>query len=341
MNAVIIGRFQPFHLGHLSILEETAKKADRILIIIGSSDGPRTIRNPWTFSERMDMIIKSTSHIKVPIVIKPSYDWIYDDSTWTSEIGCIVNDVFGHHKQYEISLVGFAKDFTSNYLNQFPQWKQISVKPLLDQDSQRTLDATRIRDILFETGSILKISTYIPYGTLVVLIKVKQAIIDLKLEYQFVKQYKESWKNTPYPPIFVTVDAIVVQSGHILLVERGEYPGKGLLAMPGGFLGQNETLEDCVIRELREETRLKIPEKVLRGSIKGREVFDSPTRSTRGRTITTAFIFKLDDSRQLPKVQGGDDAKFAKWIPISEFKQSRQYFYEDHFHIINKMLKNI
>lgn len=53
---------------------------------------------------------------------------------------------------------------------------------------------------------------------------------------------------------FVTVDSIVLKSGHVLLVRRKSAPGKNLFAFPGGYLQQNESLVDCAIRELREET---------------------------------------------------------------------------------------
>jgi bifunctional NMN adenylyltransferase/nudix hydrolase len=126
---------------------------------------------------------------------------------------------------------------------------------------------------------------------------------------------------------------VVIQSGHILLVRRKAEPGRGLWALPGGFVGQEELLYDSCIRELREETGLKVPEKVLQGSMFKKDVFDRPDRSTRGRTITHAFYFKLDDLQPLPHIKGGDDAEKARWVPLSEFLTMEDQMYEDHFHI--------
>jgi len=152
-------------------------------------------------------------------------------------------------------------------------------------------------------------------------------------EFRFVEDYRRGWDDAPYPPTFVTVDAVVVHSGHILLVKRGAQPGKGLWALPGGFVRHHESIPDAVLRELREETRIKIPAPVLRGSIKAREVFDLPERSLRGRTITHAYYFEFP-AGELPVVKGGDDAQKARWFPLAEFRHMEDQLYEDHFYIV-------
>ena len=58
----------------------------------------------------------------------------------------------------------------------------------------------------------------------------------LKQEHDYILGYRRAWEAAPYPPTFVTTDAVVVQSGHILLIQRKAAPGKGLWALPGGFL---------------------------------------------------------------------------------------------------------
>ena len=130
----------------------------------------------------------------------------------------------------------------------------------------------------------------------------------------------------------------VIQSGHILLVKRGIDPGKGKYALPGGFLGIDETVLDGCVRELYEETNINIPKAVLRKSLSEVRVFDHPKRSRRGRIITHAHLFKLAAGGPLPKVKGGDDAYEAMWLPFNDVGLHEQDIFSDHIHIINHFI---
>lgn len=153
---------------------------------------------------------------------------------------------------------------------------------------------------------------------------------------QLVKDFADKF-CPKYPPVFYTADAVVVQSGHVLLVKRGAMPGKDLWALPGGFVNEHEMTRPAAIRELREETRLAVPGPVLDGSIRMWRVFDDPYRSQRGRTITTAYKFELAPmSTGLPKVKGSDDAAKAQWVPLSQLR--REAMFEDHYDIIETMV---
>jgi bifunctional NMN adenylyltransferase/nudix hydrolase len=156
-------------------------------------------------------------------------------------------------------------------------------------------------------------------------------------EREFVETNKKQYASLPYPPIFSTADAVVIQSGHVLMIKRRAEPGKGLWALPGGYVNANtdKSVEDAAIRELREETMIKVPAPVLRGNIVRSKVFDAIDRSPRGRIITHAFHIQLPDG-ELPKVKGSDDAEKARWVPIAEVRSEECF--EDHFEIIMSFL---
>jgi len=54
--AVIIGRFQPFHNGHINLLNKAASLSDNIIFLIGSANQPATPKNPWDWRQRSGMI---------------------------------------------------------------------------------------------------------------------------------------------------------------------------------------------------------------------------------------------------------------------------------------------
>lgn len=330
---VFIGRFQPFHVGHLQVLKQALAQSAKVIVLIGSARQARNTRNPFSFAERQAMILNSlTPDEAARVFCQPLEDCLYNDALWVKTVQEAVNQVLStqaHSETLKVGVIGHHKDQSSYYLRLFPQWGSVNV------DNHQNLSATPLRDD-YLLGKTLQLSL-LPNGTQQLLASFSQTEVyqSLQAEAEFIAKYKQAWSVAPYEPTFVTVDAVVVQSGHILLVERKARPGKGLFALAGGFVDQQETLIEACIRELREETRLKVPEPVLYGSLKGQRVFDDPYRSARGRTITHAFMFELSPEHGLPKVKGGDDAKAAFWLPLAEVQPEK--LFEDHFHIIRAM----
>jgi bifunctional NMN adenylyltransferase/nudix hydrolase len=147
----------------------------------------------------------------------------------------------------------------------------------------------------------------------------------LRAELDFTLSYRAAWGSAPFPPVFVTVDALVTHAGRVLLVRRGHRPGLGLLALPGGFIDVDEPLCVSALRELREETGLTLTV----ADCSGVRVFDNPLRSLRGRTITHLHRFPLADGTPEPAVQAGDDAAEALWLPFDALRPAQ--FFEDHY----------
>lgn len=333
---VFIGRFQPVHKGHIHVIREALKLADKLILVIGSDKKAPDIRNPFSTSFRINLIEASlTQEEVVRINYAPQVDYTYNDDRWIAAVQASVSAIT-HAKwkpgPVKIGIIGYDKDHTSYYLKKFPQWPLVPVEPV------NILHSTDFRKKYFAGEDISEFCETELVKVRLNLFKQNSEYTRLKNEFEFVKLYKSQWKDSPYPPTFVTVDAVVRQAGHLLLVKRKASPGEGLWALPGGFVNQTETLEQAVLRELKEETNIDIPIPALKGSIVNRMTFDEPHRSVRGRTISEAFDFKLNDNYALPKVKGSDDASEAFWVPFADLIINRDKFFEDHFSIIQCMV---
>ena len=115
-----------------------------------------------------------------------------------------------------------------------------------------------------------------------------------------------------YPRPAVTCDCVVFRyegtTLKILLIERGNEPYKGCWAIPGGFLNMDENGEQGALRELEEETGLKLDHAIEFGC--SSEV----DRDPRGRTISIAYYAFTKET----EVRGSDDAAKAQWFAIDE-----------------------
>jgi bifunctional NMN adenylyltransferase/nudix hydrolase len=335
--AVVIGRFQPFHKGHQHCIETAFKHSKNVLVLVGSSNVSISPKNPFPFELRQKMIRISCDN-KTRLQVQPINDYVYNEQRWIQEIQDIIATqklVYGYKN---IVLVGHAKDESSYYLNIFPQWHFID-SGFYPFEFDTTIDGTKIRELLFEGQKPYIAGVLAP--TVLSIINEYEKTEEYKQtlrEYHDIKQQKQLWAASPYPPVFVTTDAVVLQSGHILLIRRKDNPGKGLWALPGGFIDVKQQLFESCVRELREETGLKVPEVILKKSLTASHVFDNPSRSLRGRTITHAYLFYLDDTKDLPRIKGGDDAEKAQWVPLSEVEHMATQLFEDHWHIINYFL---
>jgi bifunctional NMN adenylyltransferase/nudix hydrolase len=274
----------------------------------------------------------------------------YPDALWLKDVQTvahkhIIGSGIDKFTDAKVAILGHDKDHTSFYLNEFPTWDFIEIGHRLREAEYSTIiDATDIRNAYFD-GNFDHLTDQVPVEVSAFLQKFyKTPEYNLLVEEQaYITRYKKEWSVAPYKPTFVTTDAVVVQSGHVLLVKRRTAPGKGLWALPGGFINEEERLADGVIRELREETKLKVAKRVLEGSIKHKHttVFDAPNRSLRGRTITNAFLIDLEAQPKLPKVKGADDAEEAKWFPLNVVDAMGSILFEDHKLIIQTMVAKL
>ena len=134
-----------------------------------------------------------------------------------------------------------------------------------------------------------------------------------------MSQFENKWRKPT-----VTTDGIVTRGSDVLLIRRGNEPFKGAYALPGGFLNYGERLEDCVVREVLEETGIKTSIIDLVG------VYSAADRDPRGHFVTAVFHLQPISGT----AKGGDDASSAEWIPLDRLPK----FAFDHGKIVQDFL---
>lgn len=328
------------------MIQATLAAAPVAVVVIGSAFRARSPKNPFTWQERASMLHNSLSKEEQSrLHFLPIRDY-YDTPRWAQAVQeGVAQLVSSSEGRGRIALIGYLKDDSSSYLHNFPDWEFLPIERHLP------VDATPIRDAYF-AGDPLP-TEWLPTTTLEFLQTWAQSpeFSAMCHEWDMLRNYHRAWAAAPYPPIFSTVDAVVVCADHVLLIRRGRAPGKGLWAVPGGFVEPAETLYRSVVRELQEETNLLVTPETLRKSLQAVRVFDHPDRSQRGRTITHAHFFVLENgcsndlknesNQALPSIEAGDDAAQAQWIPLADLPAMEAEFMDDHFHILDSFLHGI
>ena len=310
-SGIFIGRFQPVHQGHIHALGIAASQVDQLYVLVGSANQCRSIRNPWTFQERSAMLRQKLFSAGIHNVeIIPLNDYRYSNTQWMSDVRATVE----HYEMGTPTLFGHMKE-GNDYLNWFPDWKFKSIEMSIH------VDATSVRNRMFDLKDPEMPST-------------------VQDDWAFYQKEKVTFANYPFPETlnFNCSDAILECQGHILLIQRKFAPGRGAWALPGGFRNQRETFLDCAIRELQEETNVRVPEKVLRGSIVKTELFDDPSRSFGIPRNTMAVYMRINPNPDfsLPRANGADDAALCKWVPLTDALNTIE-MYDDHKDILSKV----
>jgi bifunctional NMN adenylyltransferase/nudix hydrolase len=260
----------------------------------------------------------------------------YDEPRWAGAVKAAV----ARETNGVVGLVGFRKDESSAYLSLFPEWREHALP------RQAPIDATALRRLYFTSDATaelpLELAAAVPKQVAQFLTQFRRSphFERVREELIALDESREKYGSGP----FVTVDALVTWGERLLLVQRGRAPGRGLWALPGGFLEGSERLLAAAIRELKEETLVACSEAELRAAFRAVAVFDHPQRSQRGRTITHVHQFALSPERALPSVEGADDANAARWFEKTELTSlstssgMMSELFEDHFQIIDHFL---
>jgi bifunctional NMN adenylyltransferase/nudix hydrolase len=344
---VVIGRFSPYTVTQHAALLNALQQPGRIAVVIGSAYHARTPRDPFTWQERQAMIeLCLPENAAGRIAFVPVRDY-YDDERWAAAVKRAVQAVLPDTRRPQ--LVPTSTQNLECYHQWLPDWPQLEpegpavddkalLRALLAGDEQSELGiAPRRHPIETALAVVAPMMPPEMIGYLRAWAKLPH-YGEMVAEQRSNEEENAKWNGAPYPVIFSTVDSVVRAADHVVLVKRKNRPGKGLWALPGGFVDPHERLLASAIRELHEETAIGIPSATLKRRLKEVLVFDHPDRAMRARTITHAHYFELQDER-LPGVRGSDDAAHAEWIPIARLPQLEDQLFEDHFHILDHFFK--
>ncbi len=140
---IFIGRFQPFHLAHQAVIEEALKHSKSVIILLGSAQPERTIKNMFSLDERKQMICGAFSPKEQQKLHFAGLIDVYNDEKWTALVKQTVQAIIAQRTpgtSPKVGLIGHFKDQSSYYLALFPDW------PLVELENYFYLSATPIRE---------------------------------------------------------------------------------------------------------------------------------------------------------------------------------------------------
>lgn len=349
--AVVIGRMQIKHKQHQELIDFAISKSDHTLVLVGSANRCRSPKNPFTFEERKHLI-RSVYPDKSTLTVKPLNDFLYEEYMWESDVQRISHKVAQSTGCTKFVIVGCRKEIdgkpdpSTYYLESFPTWKGIYFP------QQSDISATELRESWytqhdnfdednenFEASWL--VNTPKPVAAHLGRFKGTAEFLWLRQQFHLLQEEVEKECVFRWPIGKDCGDALVHCRAHILLVQRAEGTlGGGLWAMPGGHIHPHETFRQGVIRELKEETLIDLPD-IVYDNMSEPQCFSAPGRSERPGRVNSHASFLNVTSKKLPKVTHKGDPKevsAVRWFPIAQVMAMPTQLFDDHYFIIKRLL---
>ena len=333
---VVIGRMQGFHNDHEGHIVRALKENDVVMVLIGSSNRRVSIKNPFTFDQRVTMIhlnLVAKGLDEGRIVYRPLPDTA-TDASWVENVRHCVAQQAGPNDN--VALYGSDKDESTYYLNMFPEWHQRFT------EATSGFDATAFRKAWFkgyQTDRAIrkdsKIMNHISEWT-AIYVNALPFNANLQEEWEYYQNEAVRFGSYPFPDTlnFSCADAVFTWRDYVAFIERARNPGKGCLALPGGFRNRGERHIDAAEREGYEETRINIPPAALAKCYRGEKLFDDGSRSLGIPRSTLAVHWDLTEMfEQMPVLYPADDAADYEWIHKKHLDDRATEIYDDHMFI--------
>jgi bifunctional NMN adenylyltransferase/nudix hydrolase len=327
--AIVVGRFQPFHLGHLSLLERALRSAPRVVVVLGSAWLARSPRHPFSWRERAAMIAAAAGEQAARLSFVPVRD-AASESRWRSAVLRAVRGQVG--TALPVRQFAGAPSPRLDRPSALPGW-EFELVP-----RRAGVGSGALRRALFaaptSAAGLAVLREHLPAPVLAYL----HAWVELPwlralvADWQALRVEGERWAGAPRLPVRVSADAVVRSGDRVLLARRSAPPGEGLWALPGDEPRCHERLAQAAMRALREQTGIGVLPISLEDALREAVVFDDPRRAWSGRAIAHAHRFELGEHE--PGLRGGDPAP-AAWVPLAELRGDGGTLVDDHHAILD------
>lgn len=236
LHAVFIGRMQPPHSQHLRSIAQALEQAQYLLVLLGSSNLARSSKNPFSYAERIQMLIDSLleknlfdpMQLNKRLAIVPLPDY-FDANLWTASVRQQVEQHFGSGTRP--ALVGLKKDASSSYLDLFADWPRLKIQ------QTSTLSASQLRQMLWQERPLSEIASLggLSEATISFLQKFRQGEHFERLQTEW--QTLNTAKATISAPLLAE-RWLWRQQGQVWLRRRNEKVGQGLLTFPSRLIAE-------------------------------------------------------------------------------------------------------
>ena len=328
-TAVIIGRFQPLHNGHVNLIITALQDNDQVVLLMGSSNKELDFNNPFTNLERYNMIRN--------VFPAETYDSLHvvgvkdmpTEDQWVQEVVASV-------LQYEedpSKVILYTSEKDEEFYDRTMMYNTCTI-------DSNGVSATDIRASLYDTLPFKDWYAIVPEENLSFLKEFSNNdtcfILDLEMR-SCVNAKDEAIKNHKFAnPIEPVCHAVVIHGADVLLVKRNSIRGYGQWAIPGGFMECDETTREAAVRELKEETGLDLTATVCKELA---QAVEENSDDLSVRTIGINYLYTLDPNEDKPEVTIDErECLDYTWEPLVNVLEESTVLFYNHNVVVQRLI---
>tara|TARA_R110002073_G_scaffold309611_2_gene479935 strand:+ start:1125 stop:2141 length:1017 start_codon:yes stop_codon:yes gene_type:complete len=331
--SIVIGRFQPLHDGHLTLIEEARKQGDKTLILVGSPNKLPDYKDPFSYEERKQFLedsLETLDEIMDEFIIRPLNDEPSDDD-WVANV--IGEAISLEEDPTQVTIYTSKKDeafYRKTFL--FP----VETVNILD------ISATMIRHAWY-TDTLWTVEEYLP----------PSVTFDMADHEDFERLAAESLsvdsmaltKEEGHPfgnPMEPVSFAVILQGSELLVGRRGAPRGRGQLGLAGGYVEKNETTLEGCMREVREEMGVDLKHMITSGHAQClAQAVEENLGDLGTRTLGVNYLFVINPEIELEIQVDGSETTEHKWLTTKDVYEDKELLFYNHNLVVKRLLSKL